>query len=460
MRKTTRLLTVLVPLLLAACDDHDHGLGYNGYGQVPPPEGPQASLQLVHASPDAPPVNVLIDGSVAIPNLDYGQGTGEQQLSAGAHTIEIQALTPGTPTTEIGPMTVTLAANTDYVIAAEGPIASISAQTYSHPLALVGPNSTQVQVVLAAPNAPSVSVYLTAPGADLASSTPFGTASFQGAIGPTQIPSGQYEIRVTAAGTPTSVLFDSGTVTLGGGSDLVLTALQNEGPGTATIFLSLVDALGNSSNLYDASTPADVRFINDSPNAPPLALIANGDTSPAFVPSLAYAAYSAYAPLAAGIANFTVTPAGNTSNTVFGQTLHLNAGNVSSIYAINPYAGLQTFATHDYNRRYATQAKLRFINGSLSAGLVDVYLTAPSTSIASVAPTYAGVAFFNDTGFVSYAAGSYDLSVTPHGSTTPSLGPVAIDLSNSGIYTVVLRDAPGVGTPLGAIYLDDFNGSP
>jgi hypothetical protein len=458
MHKPTRLLIALAPVLLAACYDDNHFPYGSGPGSAP--QGPQASLQVVHGSPDAPPVNVLIDGSVAIPNLDYAQGTGEQQVAAGTHTIEIQALTPGSPTTLIGPTTVTLVADTDYVFAAEGPVASISEQTYSHPLALVGPNTTQLQFVHAAPNAPSVAVYVTAPGADLSTSTPFGTASFQGAVGPTQIAAGQYEIRITAAGTLSRVLFDSGTITLGGGSDLVFSALQNEGPGTATIFLGVVDALGNDSSLFDVSTPTNVRFINDSPNAPALSLVANGNTATPLVPTLAYAAFSPYDSLTAGITTIAITAASNTSSSVTSQSLDLDAGSVHSIYAVGDLSGLQPFITRDHDRRYATQAKLRFIDGSQSAGLVDVYLTAPGTSIASVEPTYAGVAFLNDTGFVSYAAATYDLSLTPAGSKTPSVGPIAVTVINAGIYTIVLRDNAGGGMPPGVIYLDDFNGSP
>ncbi len=459
MRKTTRLLTGLIPLLLAACYDHN-GNGYFGNGQPPPPVGPQASVQFLHASPDAPPVNVLVDGSVAIPSLDYGQGTGEQQIPAGTHTIEIQALTPASLTTVIGPTTVTLVENTDYVFAAEGTVASINAQTYSHPLATVGSNSSQVQFVHAAPNAPSVSIYLTAPGADLTSSAPFGTISFQGAVGPTQIASGQYEIRVTPAGTPATVLYDSGTIFLDGGTDFVFSAMQNEGAGNATIFVSAVDAFGDSQRLYDVATPVNVRVVNDSPNAPALAILANGNTAMPFVSSLAYEAVAAYQSLTAGSDSVEITPASNTGDVLLSQPLEFDAGGNYSIFAVGSYSSLQTFVTRDFNRRYATQAKLRFINGSQSADLVDVYLTPPGTSIASVAPTYAGVAFLNDTGFVSYAAGTYDLSVTPAGSQTPSIGPTSISLSNSGVYTAVLRDAAGGGAPPGVIYLDDFNGSP
>jgi hypothetical protein len=452
-----RILTVLAPLVLAACYDDNHGY----YPPGPPPiQGPAASLQVLHASPDAPPVQVLIDGSTAIANLDYGHGTGEQQLPAGTHTIEVQALTPGAPTTVIGPTTLTLTASTDTVVAAEGPVASIAAQTYVHTLAVVGPSMTQVQVLHAAPNAPSVSVFVTAPGADLSSSAPLGTFAFQGFLGPVQIPSGPYEIRVTPGGATTPVLFDSGTITLAGGADLVIAALQNEGPGTAPITLGVVDALGNSSRILDVGTPSNVRVVHDSPNAPPVSVIINGNVTTPLVPSLAYEAFTPYVSLTAGSTAVEITAASNTASALINQTLNLEPGTVHSIYAVGDLANLQTLITRDHDRRYATQAKLRIIHGSPSAGLVDVYLTPPGTSIASVTPTYRAVPFLTDTGFVSYAAGNYSLTVTAAGSKTPAIGPATVALSNAGIYTVVARDAPGGGSPLGVILLDDFAAAP
>jgi len=459
MQRTARRLIALVPLLLAACDDNHHG--YYPPGPIPAQSssGAQAtlaSLQIVHASPNAPPVNVLVDGTVFSQNLDYGQGTGEQQLPAGSHTIEIQALTPGASTTVIGPTTLNLDAGTDTVVAAEGPVASIGAQTFSHTLASIGPGSTQVQVLHAAPNAPSVAVYVTAPGADLASSTPFGTATFQGAIGPTQVSSGPYEIRVTAAGTTTPVLFDSGTIALAGGSDLVISALENEGPGTAPIFLSVVDAYGNRSRILDVATPTSLRVIHDSPNAPAISVIANGNVATPLVPSVAYEAFTPYLSLTAGPTNLQITSASNTSDALITQNFGFSAGTVHSLYAINDLANLQTLVTEDYDRRYATQAKLRIIHGSPSAGPVDVYLTAVGASIATATPIQAHVNYLNDTGFVSYAAGNYELTITPAGSKTAAIGPVAVTLANNGIYTAVARDAPGGGSPLGLILLDDF----
>jgi hypothetical protein len=136
--------------------------------------------------------------------------------------------------------------------------------------------------------------------------------------------------------------------------------------------------------------------------------------------------------------------------------VNLAAGTIHSIYAVGDLANLQIYVTADHDRRYATQAKVRVIHGSPSAGPVDVYLTPSGTSIASIAPTYANVSFLGDTEFVSYAAGAYTLTITPAGSKTPVIGPLSVTLANAGIYTAVARDAPGGGAPYGLILLDDF----
>ncbi len=457
MPRMSRWMLALVSLGVAACGDH----GGNYAPNYEIPAGPTARIQVLHASPDAPRVDVLIDGRLAISGLDYGHGTGEQALASNAaHLIAVQAETPGAPTTVIGPTSLSLLANTDYVIVAEGPIASIGPVIFSHLLAAVPPASVQVEILHAAPNAPAVAVYVTAPGADLGSSTPFGTVAFQGSLGPEQIPAGAYEIRVTPADAVTPVLFDSGTITLGGGSDLVIAALQNTGPGAAPITLGVVDAAGNNSRILDVATPTNLRFVNASPNAPPLSVITNGNASTPLVPSLAFESFTPYVSLTAAPIDVAVTPASTTSDELIHQTLNGAAGSVHSFYAVGDLASIEALVTRDDDRRLATQAKLRIIHAAPSAGLVDIYLTAPGASLAALSPTYPAVPFGADTEFVSYAAGSYDVTITAAGSKTAAIGPLAVTLANKGLYTAVARDAPGGGAPLGVLLLDDFAATP
>jgi hypothetical protein len=463
MRRIGRWLMAAVPVTLAGCGGSDYPTGY-----VPPPPGTYANLQVVNASPDAPPIDVLLDGTTVIRHLDYGEGTGERPIAPGAHSLTIQIETPGTPTTVVGPTALDAVANMDYVVAVEGNVganpATITTVVFPHTLALVPAQSTQIQVLNATPGPAPLAVYLTAPGADLASSTPLGTAPYQGAVGPTQVAAGSGQIRVTTTDGTNAVVYDSGTITLAGGTDLVLSLLETPpvpprygGPPVAALAptpqISAVDAFGNVTRLPYAGTGSLLRVIHASPDAPALAVTANSTPVPGLPPAFVYGDSTGYASVTPGLNTLSIAAADNPGVPLASKTRQLDAGSAHSLYALGTLAQMFPFITHDDYRPYATQARLRLIQGSPSANQVDVYLTASGAGIAGTAPTYAALPFAADTGYVSYVQGNYDLTVTAAGSKTPLLGPIATSLGNGVTSTLVVSDAPGGGPPYGLIQL-------
>jgi len=417
-----------------------------------------SAVQVLHASPDAPKVDVLVDGAKAVSDLDFGQGSGVALLAPGAHTVTVQAQTPGSPTMVIGPANLTLDATTQYIVIAEGAVANLAPVIFTRPVTPVASGQARVQVFHAAPNAPAVDVYVTAPGASLSGAAPLGSFSFKGTLGPASVAAGSYEIRVTVAGQPTQVVFDSGSVSLPAGADLLVAAEQNTGPGAAPITLAVTDSAGKNSQILDVSTPATVRVIHDTADAPAVSVYANSDFMTPVVASLAFPNFTSYLPIfpASSVTSVQVTPAGNSGTVVINAPLTLNAGTQYSLYAVGTLMTIGPLVTTDDRRRLATQAKVRIIHGSPSAGNVDIYLTAPGAGIATATPILTSVPFKADTGFLSVAAGSYDVTVTPAGTKTAAIGPTPITVANNGIYTAVARDHAGGGTPLGLILLDDF----
>jgi hypothetical protein len=459
------LLMVLAPIVLAACGgDHD-----DSSVDSAPPLGTYANLQVVNTSLGAPPIDVLLDGKPFVTHLDYGEGTGEQPITPTSHSLIVQIETPGSPTTVIGPTTLDAAANMDYVVAVEGNVVSLQVPGVSfliipHQLAVVPPQSTRLQVINAY-SAP-INLYVSAVGAPFSSATQVGTASPGESVGPLMVSSSELWLS-----DPESPIGLTGPITLAGGADLVYSVLMPvQIP--AELFdqpccqyaVSIVDALGDNSWLSGA---AGLRVINDSANAPALAITSNGDLTAPVISSLAFEGSTYYlgigkplAVVAPGVYgyNFAITPASNLSDVLASQAVELKAGAYTwySLYALGPLAQIFPFITRDDFRSYSTQARLRFIQGSPSARLVDVYLTAAGAGIPNATPTYAGMPFATDTGFVSYVQGSYDLTVTSAGTKAPIIGPVSVTLNNGGVYTAVARDAPGGGAPYGLIKLDNL----
>ena len=88
MKSFFRLLLVFAILGLAACDSNDP------VSFVPTQELETFNLQVLHASADAPPVNISLNGSDILFNLDYKDGT-QRILSAGINTIGVDGILPG-----------------------------------------------------------------------------------------------------------------------------------------------------------------------------------------------------------------------------------------------------------------------------------------------------------------------------------------------------------------------------
>jgi hypothetical protein len=449
MIKTKTRLAVLLAssLVLAACDNDDD--------VAPPPPQPTASLTVIHASTDAPNVDVVTPTGTVVSDLAFKEASATLDVPAGTLNIRVDGIVPGGAATVIGPVNLTLQADTAYSVIAANALASIAPIVISNPVSTVAAGSTRAQVVHAAPNAPTVDVYVTAPGADLTQAAPLGSFAFGDELGPVTVPSGDYRIRVTLPNAPNTVVFDSGTVALPSAGDLLVVAVENTGPGAAPITL-LVSTPSGSFELLDAATPAELRVIHASPDAPAVDVVVNDDFGAPVLEDVPFPAVSGYLAVPPGSYNVKVTPANNAGVIVIDADVDLAAGTRYSVYATGPLATIAPYVLVDDDRSIATNAKVRIVHTAPSAGNVDIYVTAPGASIATASPTFANVPFRAETGYVALAAGSYDVTVTPTGTKTAAIGPATITVDNGGVYTAAARDAAGGGAPFGLILLDDF----
>ncbi len=226
-----QLLTLLLATsaLTAACsDDNNNNTAPDG----------QARVRVVHASPDAPAVDVLVDDAVALSNVPYLAASDYVELADGGHNVKVNAA--GTPTTVID-TSVDLADGTDYTVIASGLVDAIE------PIVLTDDNSTppagtaRVRAIHGAPSAPAVDVYVTAPDADLETASPvLSNVAFGDVADYLEVPAGDYQVRVTAAGTKT-VVIDSGALTLASGQVHTAIAVDAAGGGAPFDLLVLQD---------------------------------------------------------------------------------------------------------------------------------------------------------------------------------------------------------------------------
>jgi len=424
----------------------------------PPPA--QASVQVIHASPDAPAVNILTNGNNLVQDFDYSNVTEKVNLEAGTLNVDVQALLPDMTTPSvIGPVDLQLAADTNTLVIAANSVANIEPLVIVRDDATIASGNTRVRIIHAAPAAPQVDIYVTAPGADLANSSALTTAAFKDSTGELDVAAGQYQIRITPAGSQT-VVFDSGEISLIDGADLAILAIENTATANSPVQLLVVDENGGTS-IRDINTTADIRVTHASPDAPAVDVIVNEDFTAPLVANLAYSETAGFVQVPADGYFVQVVPTGAETPVVIDFEASLEAAANYSVYAVGELADIAPLVLVRDRRRVATEAKIDIIHASPAAGNVDIYVTAPGASIDNATPNFSDIAFQASTDFVSLPAGNYEVTVTPTGTKTAAIGPATIALEAGGIYTVAARDnqrtaADPDGLPLGLILLDDF----
>lgn len=195
-----------------------------------------ALLRVIHGSPDAPNVDVIVDDDVVLTNVAYKEGSGYLDVDQGPRRIRVNVA--GTDTTVID-ATVDLAKDTAYSVIASNKVANISALVLTDDISAKDGSTSGVRVVHNAPSAPAVDVYVTSTDADLATSIPvLSNVTFGQSSAYLDVPEGLYRFRVAVSGTKT-VAIDT-TATVKGNSNYSVIALDNTGGGAP--FGALVQA--------------------------------------------------------------------------------------------------------------------------------------------------------------------------------------------------------------------------
>lgn len=441
----------------------------------------EAEVRVIHTSPDAPAVNVKLDGVTAISNLDYAESTGFAKIDAGVQDVVVEAIVPGGNLDVITVADLDFAEDTQTTIMAVNDTANIEPLIVSDSASTPAADEIAVNVVHASPAASAltatVDVYVTADGI-IATVDPTFSFDFKESVDAGVLSAGEYHITVTTPGSKTPV-YQSGAVDLAGfaGQKLLIAAIDTVNSTTqdatdgAPIKLLAVTA-SSTLELLDSSTLVGARVVHLSPDADavaagPVEVWANTTTEliPAFSYTGVVPGVDSYVSVAAADYIFDVAVDGAGPGTLYTSpaALTLVEGFEYTIIA-SGYVGMSPdfdlLATADNNRSIATQASIKVVHAAPSAGLVDVFVTpAGDFSTAEILngdggdPLLDEFAFNTVTDYVPVAVNtattptapaSYDIRVVAGGA-------VAIDttlpLAGGDVVTVIAQEPNSAGAP-------------
>ncbi len=371
-------------------------------------------VRVAHLSPDAPTVDVYVNGNKTLSNVPFKTISDYLNVPAGSYRFEVRPAGAATNSKAVIDATATLEAGKDYTVAAINTLASIA------PLVLVDDNTApaagkaKVRVVHASPDAPAVDVAVKS-GPVLVSNLAFGKASDT-----LTVDANTYDLEVRVAGTTTVAL--------------ALPATKLEAGKIYTVFAA--DKLAKITALVKVSEPvaqSRLRVAHLSPDAPNVDVYVNGSKTLTNVP---FKTISEYLSVSAGSYRFEVraTGAAADSKAVIDATATLEGGKDYTVAAINTLANIAPLVLVDDNIAPAVgKAKVRVVHASPDAPAVDIAVKNGPVLVSNLA-------FGKASDTLSVDAGTYDLEVRVAGTTTVALALPGLKLEAGKVYTAFAAD--------------------
>ena len=448
-RLTTVCTLLFLPLIFACSDGSDDRRSTD---PEPPPAVEPAELRITHASPDAPAVNVYVNGALALEAVEFKQSSGLRMFDQpGIVEVEVRGILPDeTEVSVIGPAEITLEEGIRTDIVAYDTLFDDAGAVNIKPRILdpvtIEDDITDVRVSVlhAAPKVGAVDIYVTAPGDDIANTAPI-DADFGDAAGPVGLePDTDYQVRITPDGD-TTVVYDSGALSFPAGTELLLVAVENTFKvGDNPVNLLAVGPTG-ATEVLDVNMGAEVRVVHNSADTPAVDVLIDGTE---VVDALTFPNATNYDDIQAPAGTYNVVIAADADNTIapIDTDVTLEATESYTAIAVGSIAdgSVEAVLTVDERRNIATAAIVEVIHGSylVAAGIpVDIYLTTDGV-IADADPAVGGLAYKESTGQVPLTPGDYWITVTAAGDKSV----VAFDtggvvpLEGGTNYTLIARD--------------------
>lgn len=184
-------------------------------------------------------------------------------------------------------------------------------------------------------------------------------------------------------------------------------------------------------------------------------------STPATLPSPATALYS---PILAGSRLLVLKRTLDTNTVVSTISVTITENQDRTVYAIGGTgaSAIGTFSTTDDNTLPAqgTQAKVRVVHLSPTAGAVDVFVTAVGADLSAATPTLSNVAYQSASAYLNLNAGAYQVRTVPAGTLAANRAAAVsitanVTLTGNTIRTIVAADNNVGGAPLRAFVLSD-----
>jgi hypothetical protein len=193
-------------------------------------------LRFLQASPDAPQVNLLVEGKSVATGLGYMNATGYISLHSGSQHVQVVPVSGGSPILDTS---INIVSSGNQTLILTGLVSSAQSLLLTDGGTTATAGDGNVRVVNASSNAGTADVYLVPAGSSIAGIPPtVASLAFNTSTGYQLVPVGAYEVIMTTPGTKNAFL-DTGSINLAASANQTVVAL--DGPSGGVTFTQLTD---------------------------------------------------------------------------------------------------------------------------------------------------------------------------------------------------------------------------
>jgi Domain of unknown function (DUF4397) len=185
-------------------------------------------VRFLQASPSAPHIDLLIDGTTQSSNMAYGNSSGYISVKAGSRHLQAVPVNSTSPLLDLS-VSITSSGNTTVLLT--GPGSSVKSLVLTDGGTTSSTGNGYVRVVNASVSMGPADVYIVAAGSGINGATPAATNLALNQDGGYHLtPAGSYEVFMTSPGTK-SILLDTGPINLTSLQNWTLVALDGTSGG-------------------------------------------------------------------------------------------------------------------------------------------------------------------------------------------------------------------------------------
>src|SRR5215208_2206404 len=362
-----------------------------------------ATLRVIHASPGAPEVDVLLDGQTLLQGLAYGTASSYATLTPEEHRLQVVP-TGQTADAAVVDETIDAAPGQAYLLAVFGLLNDIGGEIYDVDLSEIEPGNARVRLINFSPDAGAVDLLETG-GDEWFGDVDLGDASDYRDIAP-----GTYSADVRGDDdrsllTVSELPFEETRVY----DVVVLGQIADDSLELQSLVTTVSPSCGEVLGLEGSSSDACVRLVHAAPDAPPVDAYLNDAQSSQ---TLEFGTATEYVLARSGAARgIRVTATGTpVEEAIIDTGLDFDPGQAYELLVTGAGDDLEATITGTDLRPVAQgQARLRVINAAPDAGAFDVGIAGNEENL------FEGIDFRDATDYLVVDAGEYALEVRPGG---------------------------------------------